>query len=51
MGGNDYDSGTGIIPTPGAGYIIAGGTISNNNGDVGANHGFGDMWLVKIKEL
>jgi hypothetical protein len=51
MGGNDYDSGTGIIPTPGAGYIVAGGTSSNNNGDVGANHGKSDMWLVKIKEL
>jgi hypothetical protein len=51
MGGNAYEAGTNIIPTPGAGYMVIGGTSSHINGDVGANHGKSDMWLVKIKEL
>ncbi|HEX6432349.1 MAG TPA: hypothetical protein VF008_31870, partial [Niastella sp.] len=49
MGGNIDDWGIGIIPVP-YGYVITGASRSNNSGDVGANHGNADMWLVKIKE-
>lgn len=30
------------------GYILAGLTNSNNNGDVLGNHGKGDIWVIKI---
>jgi hypothetical protein len=51
LGGNDYEEASSIATVPGDGYVIAGYTDSNNNGDVGANNGISDMWVVKIKEL
>jgi hypothetical protein len=50
MGGNDHEFGNEIIPVP-YGYVVTGGSSSNNNGDAGANHGKTDMWQLKIKEL
>jgi hypothetical protein len=32
------------------GFAVAGYTFSNNNGDVGANHGNSDVWVVKMKD-
>ena len=33
---------------PDGGYVLTGFTLSNNNGDVGSNHGQTDFWIVKI---
>ena len=30
------------------GYILIGSTDSDNSGDVGANHGGSDIWVVKL---
>ena len=30
------------------GYILIGSTDSDNTGDVGANHGESDIWVVKL---
>ncbi|HEX9512309.1 MAG TPA: hypothetical protein VF939_17575 [Puia sp.] len=48
LGGSGYDWANAIIRTSDGGYVTAGNTYSNNNGDVGANHGTADMWIVKL---
>ena len=47
-GGNSDDAATGVQQTPDGGYIIAGYTSTNNNGDVSGNHGSEDVWLIKV---
>ena len=47
LGGSLSDIGYSIKQTPDNGYVIAGGTISNN-GDVSGLHGKQDFWVVKI---
>jgi len=47
FGGSNDDFGTVVRPTNDGGYIIA-GYSSSNDGDVSANHGNIDIWLVKI---
>lgn len=49
LGGSHFDSATSIQQTTDGGYILAGGTMSND-GDVTGGHeaGFSDMWIVKL---
>ncbi len=47
LGGSDYDVANFITHTPDGGYILAGGTDSND-GDVSGQHGNGDAWVVKL---
>ena len=46
-GGNDQDYLTSITTTADGGYALVGGTMSHNSGDVGANHGDRDCWVIK----
>jgi hypothetical protein len=48
FGGNGDEYSVAAANTPDAGYVLTGFTTSNNNGDVGANHGYTDFWVVKI---
>ncbi len=50
LGGSDQDWGYSIALTSGDGCILAGGTRSSD-GDVLGNHGFDDIWLVKLNVL
>ena len=50
MGGDDEELGFAIAQGNDNGFAIAGYTFSHNNGDVGANHGNTDIWVVKLKE-
>jgi uncharacterized delta-60 repeat protein len=47
LGGTADDEANSIQPTPEGGYIVAGFTASTN-GDVTANHGGQDAWVVKL---
>ncbi len=47
LGGNSSDNAYAIHLTNDGGYILAGFTLSNNNGDVSEAHGGGDIWVVK----
>ena len=47
LGGTSGDIAFSIQPTPDGGYIVA-GTTNSNNGDVTANHGANDVWVVKL---
>lgn len=48
MGGTWYDAAVDAIATADGGYIVAGYTQSNSNGDVGANNGQTDWWIIKL---
>ncbi|MCD6066837.1 MAG: C-terminal target protein [Bacteroidetes bacterium] len=48
FGGSGKDQPSGVIQTADGGYMVSGTTYTNNNGDVSANHGAGDIWLVKL---
>lgn len=47
LGGSGTDMAYSIQQTADGGYIVAGGTDSNN-GDVSGNHGGADAWVVKL---
>ncbi len=47
LGGSQWDGGESIQQTSDGGYIVAGQSESND-GDVTGNHGFSDMWVVKL---
>jgi hypothetical protein len=47
LGGTDDDYARSIQQTTDGGYIIAGGTNSNN-GNVSGNHGALDFWIIKL---
>lgn len=47
-GGNSDEYSVAATATPDGGYVMTGFTITNNNGDVGPNHGNTDFWVVKI---
>ena len=49
MGGAGYDAAFAVAGTTDGGFVLACGTSSNNSGDVGANHGGSDWWIVKLK--
>jgi Family of unknown function (DUF6345) len=48
LGGTGYDDGTAIQQTPDGEYILTARTTSDSSGDVGPNHGGGDIWVVKL---
>lgn len=48
LGGNDIDVAKGILIRPNGNMVIAGYTYSNNSGDVEANHGGGEFWIVGL---
>ncbi len=50
LGGSGEDFGQSIYPTSDGGYVLAGGTQSNN-GDVLDNDGGQDIWLVKLDSI
>ena len=47
LGGSGPDEGWSVKQTSDGGYIVAGGSASNN-GDVMGNHGYYDVWVVKL---
>ncbi len=47
LGGTGEDRANSIQQTTDGGYIVAGFTLSNN-GDVSGNHGYYDIWVVKL---
>ncbi len=47
LGGSGYDEGFAIIQTKDGGYAVTGRT-SSHNGDVSGNHGYFDIWVVKL---
>ncbi len=47
LGGSDYENPEYVFQTSDGGYIISGHTYSND-GDVSGNHGYGDVWAVKL---
>lgn len=49
LGGSGYDAPSKILLTADGGYFIAGLTNSTD-GDVSVNHGWADVWLVKLSE-
>ncbi len=50
LGGNGGENAYAVGLTNDGGYIVAGNTGSDNNGDVAANHGSGDEWIVKLTD-
>ncbi|MBW2938820.1 T9SS type A sorting domain-containing protein [Aureisphaera sp. CAU 1614] len=50
LGGSEWEDGYSILQSIDGGYIIAGDTISND-GDVSGNHGYVDVWVVKLTNL
>ena len=47
-GGNADEYSVAAATTPDGGYVLTGYTLTNSNGDVGANHGNTDFWVIKI---
>ncbi|HPU47245.1 MAG TPA: hypothetical protein PLQ91_06455 [Bacteroidales bacterium] len=47
LGGTNVDQAFSIQQTSDGGFIVAGGTFSND-GDVSGNHGIVDSWIVKL---
>ena len=50
LGGSGIDNLRSVHQTADGGYIAAGKSDSND-GDVSGNHGYGDVWLVKVSAL
>ncbi|HYC27168.1 MAG TPA: BACON domain-containing protein, partial [Chitinophagaceae bacterium] len=48
FGGNSDEVASAAAVTPDGGYVLTGYTVTNNNGDVGVNHGGVDFWVVKL---
>jgi len=48
LGGTAYEEANGLVETSDGGFLVAGYTGSNNNGDVSGFHGNVDAWLVKL---
>jgi hypothetical protein len=49
LGGSSIEECYSISPTADSGYVIAGGSLSND-GNVTGNHGDFDYWIVKLNE-
>lgn len=47
LGGSNYDISNSIQQTTDGGFIVVGSSESND-GDVSGNHGFRDVWIVKL---
>ncbi|HLG34245.1 MAG TPA: T9SS type A sorting domain-containing protein [Bacteroidia bacterium] len=50
LGGTNREWTHSIIESVNGGYVLVGRTYSNN-GDVNGNHGFTDMWVVKLSGI
>jgi hypothetical protein len=50
LGGSGFDSANSIQQTNDGGYIVAGGSLSND-GDVSSNYGESDLWVVKLSSI
>lgn len=50
LGGNDEEQAFGVSLSGQNGYVVSGYTHSHNTGDVGANHGNSDVWVVRLRE-
>jgi hypothetical protein len=50
LGGNDEDLATSIADGNDGGFVIAGYTRTNDNGDIGPSKGNSDIWVVKLKD-
>jgi hypothetical protein len=48
FGGSSDEYSVAAAATPDGGYVLTGYTLSNNTGDVSANHGSTDFWIIKI---
>ncbi|MGZ4011679.1 MAG: hypothetical protein ACXVLF_12050 [Flavisolibacter sp.] len=48
LGGNAVDVAKGLLVRPNGTIAVAGYTYSNNSGDVDANHGSGEFWVVGL---
>lgn len=48
FGGNSDEVANAMAATNDGGYVVTGYTISNNNGDVPANQGGVDFWVIKL---
>ncbi len=48
IGGSSNEKAHGVVQATDGGYVIVGFTYSSNSGEVGANHGAYDTWLVKL---
>ena len=48
LGGANGNLANAVAASADGGYVAAGFTTSNNTGDVGANHGSSDFWIVKL---
>lgn len=46
-GGSSSDTANSLKPTPDGGYIIA-GSSNSTNGDITANNGYFDYWIIKL---
>jgi hypothetical protein len=49
LGGSDNDDAKSIMRTSDGGYVVAGGSWSDD-GDVTGNHGYEDFWVVKLDQ-
>lgn len=49
-GGTDFDNATSLQETADHGFIV-GGTSSSINGDVSGNHGYDDIWIVRLEGI
>ncbi len=47
LGGSQWDVAVSVEQTADSGFIVL-GTSYSNDGDVSANHGFGDFWVAKL---
>jgi len=50
LGGTSEEAGAHVLQTTDEGFILSGYTRSND-GDVGGNHGFYDVWVVKLDKM
>ncbi|HEU4632861.1 MAG TPA: hypothetical protein VFS22_02690, partial [Flavisolibacter sp.] len=48
FGGSLIDVAKGLLVRPNGNVVVAGYTYSNNSGDVEANHGGGEFWIVGL---
>ena len=48
LGGGETDLAYAVQQTSDGGYVVSGFTNSDQSGDVGLTHGFGDYWVVKL---
>lgn len=46
-GGTNADEASSIRPTSDGGYVVA-GSAGSNDGDVSGNHGYVDVWVIKL---